>query len=370
MRDRGSSSRGRRIVVVLALAGVSFGLALAVSEVALRTIGWSRRLEVTTNVMARWTVYDPVLRRRNQPGFVDDRLGIRINALGLRGDEMSVSKPAGTIRVACLGDSTTFGIFKNAPGDIRATSAYPAALATVLRDAGYDHVEVVNAGTLGATSAYGLALFLTTLRPLAPDVLIVRLAANDHSMIRGHEAPVLASDAEYVVLRDLPTWSLHLELVQLLFDSYHQWLSTKPWATTGHQVPLDRYDLNLRRLVADARAAGTNVLFLDYPYRELSRGLSPGEALPNYFVDAASLEDLHAIHAKYQAEAERVARETGSAYLRTEDALRAAPGPVFTDYDLSHLNDDGARLLARLVFEKLRALGWLGAPRAVASGTS
>jgi hypothetical protein len=161
-----------------------------------------------------------------------------------------------------------------------------------------------------------------------------------------------------------------LELVRLAFHAYRQWLATRPWATSGHQVPLDRYELNIRRLVADARAGGTRVLFLDFPYRELSRGLSPGDSLPNYFDDVKTLDELHAVHATYQAVTERVARETGSAYLRTEDALRAAPTSVFTDYDMSHLNDDGARLLARLVFEELRTLGWLGAPAKVsASGT-
>ncbi len=127
-------------------------------------------------------------------------------------------------------------------------------------------------------------------------------------------------------------------------------------------MPLDRYERNLRRLVADAHAGGTRVLFLDFPYRELSRGLSPGESFPNYFDDVKSLEELHAVHATYQEVTERVARETGSAYLRTEDALRAAPKPVFTDYDLSHLDEDGARLLARLVFEDVRRRGWLGEP--------
>ena len=122
----------------------------------------------------------------------------------------------------------------------------------------------------------GLTLFLTTIRPLAPDVLVVRLGNNDHSLIRGHESPPLATDAEYTALRDLPAWSLHLEVVRLAFHAYRRWLATKPWATTGRQVPLDRYERNLRRLVADAHTGGTRVLFLDFPYRELSRGLSPG----------------------------------------------------------------------------------------------
>ena len=357
-----AASRMRRTVAGMVLGAVSFAVALGLTEVGLRTVDWSRRLETSSNFWATWAVYDPVLLRKNQPGFVDDKLGIHINALGLRGEEIAVSKPAGTTRIVCLGDSTTFGVFKSGPGDLRASSAYPTALAAALRDAGYSHVEVVNAGVLGATSASGLTLFLATLRPLAPDVLVVRLGNNDHSLIRGRESPPLATDAEYTALRDLPGWALRSEVVRLAFHGYRRWLATKPWATTGRQVPLDRYERNLRRLVADAHAGGTRVLFLDFPYRELSRGLSPGESFPNYFDDVKSLEELHAVHATYQAVTERVARETGSAYLRTEDALRAAPKSVFTDYDMSHLDEDGARLLARLVFDEIRKRGWLGEP--------
>jgi lysophospholipase L1-like esterase len=367
MVARGASSRVRRTLAGLAVGAASVALALGLAELGLRAAGWPRRLEVSSNFWATWAVYDPVLLRKNQPGFVDETLGIHINALGLRGDEIAPSKPAGTIRIACLGDSTTFGVFKYGPGDLRASSAYPAALAGVLRDAGYTRVEVVNAGVLGATSASGLTLFLTTLRPLAPDVLIVRLGNNDHSLIRGRESPPLALDGEYAVLRGLPAWTLRSEVVRLAFHAYRRWLATKPWATSGRQVPLDRYERNLRRLVADARAGGTRVLFLDFPYRELSRGLSPGESFPNYFDDVKSLEELHAVHASYQQVTERVARETGSAYLRTEDALRAAPTSVFTDYDMSHLDEDGARLLARLVFEDLRTRGWLGTPAGITS---
>lgn len=370
MTKRPASSRLRSTIAGSALALASVVLTLGVLEFGLRAVGWAPRSEASPQLWATWMVYDPVLTRTNQPGFVDDARNVRINRLGLRGDEIAPSKPAGTIRIVCLGDSTTFGIFKNGPGDMRTSSAYPTALATMLRDAGYRHVEVVNAGRLGATSASALALYLTTLRALAPDVLVVRLGNNDHSLLRGHEAPALATDAEYTVLRALPHWAFRSQLVRLAFHVYRGWLATKPWATTGRQVPLDRYELNLRRLVADARAARTRVLFLDFPYRELSRGLSPGDSFPNYFDDVNTLEELHAVHATYQVVTERVARDTGSAYLRTEPAMRAAPTPVFTAYDLSHPNDDGARLLATLVLGELRRLGWLGDPGAVGvSGT-
>jgi lysophospholipase L1-like esterase len=344
----------------IAMAVASVVLALVGVELGLRAIGWSHRLATSSNVWARWIVYDPILVRRNEPGYVDEKLGIRVNALGLRGDEIATPKPPGTIRVVCLGDSTTFGVFKNEPGDIRASSAYPAAMAEQARDRGLSRVEVVNAGTLGATSTSGLALFLAVLRRLEPDVLVVRLGNNDHTLIRG-EPPPLSTEAEYVALKALPAWALRSEVVRLAFHGYRRWLATRPWALAGHHATLERYEQNIRRLVAEAHAIGTRILFLDFPYRAIERGLSPGESFPNFFDDVQSLEELHAVHATYEAATVRIARDTGDEYLRTEDAIRAAPFPVFTDYDLSHLNDDGARLLGALVLNRLQELGWLGA---------
>src|SRR5215470_10073537 len=115
----------RRAVATAALALASVVVALAAVEIGLRLVGFSTRLATSSNPWAHWVVYDPVLVRVNRPGYVDDALGIRIDALGLRGDEVAVAKPPGTVRIVCLGDSTTFGVFKNAPGDLRASASYP-----------------------------------------------------------------------------------------------------------------------------------------------------------------------------------------------------------------------------------------------------
>ena len=44
----------------------------------------------------------------NQTAWIDDGL-VTTNALGLRGEEPVRPKPAGTVRVLTIGDSTTFG---------------------------------------------------------------------------------------------------------------------------------------------------------------------------------------------------------------------------------------------------------------------
>ena len=98
----------------------------------------------------------------------------RHNALGYRGDDVMVPKPAGVFRIVCLGGSTTYD------SDIEDwTSAYPSQLGRVLRERGYARVETVNAGAAGWTSWESLIDFELRVLDLEPDLVIVHDALND-----------------------------------------------------------------------------------------------------------------------------------------------------------------------------------------------
>ena len=74
--------------------------------------------------------------------------------------------------MVCLGDSLTAGYGLPSPEE-----AYPALLERKLADAGY-HVEVINAGVSGDTSAGGLRRLDWSLQGDVK-VLIVALGGND-----------------------------------------------------------------------------------------------------------------------------------------------------------------------------------------------
>ena len=98
----------------------------------------------------------------------------RINALGLRGDLPATPKPAGSLRVLAVGDSTTFG------WGVNDGETYGAELQRLLAEADPERaVSVVNAGV----SAYNLKQSAGLLRRLAPaldpDVVLVGLFWND-----------------------------------------------------------------------------------------------------------------------------------------------------------------------------------------------
>ncbi|HKY33391.1 MAG TPA: hypothetical protein VJV23_12700 [Candidatus Polarisedimenticolia bacterium] len=92
---------------------------------------------------------------------------IAVNSLGYRGEEISVEKPPGTVRIVALGGANTFG--RHVEGD----DAWPARVGAMLRDRWEDRfVESINAGAPGLSlqdqidhlEAGGLAL--------DPDVIV------------------------------------------------------------------------------------------------------------------------------------------------------------------------------------------------------
>ena len=95
---------------------------------------------------------DEDLLWRNRAGYAADDKHGPINALGLRGPEISEEKPPGTGRILSLGESTTFG------SQLRWDETYSHRLEEMLREAGRP-VEVLN-GAVRAWSTVQSTRFL------------------------------------------------------------------------------------------------------------------------------------------------------------------------------------------------------------------
>ncbi len=96
------------------------------------------------------------------------------NSHGFRGPEVRLPKPPGTVRIACIGGSTTVWGFRD-------TLTYPAMLQHMLREAypaQADRIEVVNCGIYGLNSAEDPAL-VEEVAALEPDLLVQYNLIND-----------------------------------------------------------------------------------------------------------------------------------------------------------------------------------------------
>jgi lysophospholipase L1-like esterase len=241
--------------------------------------------------------FDPQLFWRFKPNQVLDAHGIyrrpvRINAHGFRGPDFEDQKPPRTFRVACLGDSTTFG------WSVADDETFPAQLAPLLQRAcPARRVETLNLGVTGYTSCQGRVLMERSVVNWRPDLVIFAFGPNDR-------LPALKSDREHQANR---TWDIgpvtlflsHFQLYKLLkagvvyLENRGRGLSLDPKTyipRLRRKVSPDEYADNLRAVKAlcDRIGADLIIIAVDYPSlppdqvdRELRRqARETGAAMP------------------------------------------------------------------------------------------
>ncbi len=188
---------------------------------------------------------------------------VRINRLGYRGPDPAPDKPPRTFRVACLGDSTTFGWM------VREEEAYPALLGARLEArSGGRQVEALNFGAPEHTT-FRARFVLEDALPLRPDVVVLAYGFNDSDLFEDEEV-LHASRQTH------PESLLGWRLRRLLSGSYlYRWLAAKraalrPPRPADSSPPMDvrrvsseKMEANLRSLAARARGAGADVVFVD-----------------------------------------------------------------------------------------------------------
>ena len=103
---------------------------------------------------------------------------IALNAEGFRSPPITKEKRPGALRIACIGDSWTFGM------NVNQDATYPGRLEALLKQQrpGVD-LEVMNFGVLGYSSFQGLQLLKSRVLDLHPDVLVIGFGMNDSSVV-------------------------------------------------------------------------------------------------------------------------------------------------------------------------------------------
>ncbi len=174
--------RGR--LLALAIGVVLAGALLGAAEVATRLLlpgsvlqpsaSFSKETAEFERLHSEGIELDPYRVYRLAPDQHTD--SIHVNRLGLRGAEPAVPKPAGVLRVLCLGGSVVFGY-----GTGSDAAAPPAVLERLLRSAVPPprRVEVVNAGIGGYVSRQELVLLQELVSRLEPDLVVAVDGGND-----------------------------------------------------------------------------------------------------------------------------------------------------------------------------------------------
>lgn len=273
----------------------------------------------------------------------------QVNDMGLRGPEVPIPKARADVRIACLGDSCTFG------SHVRLEDTYGWLLQEHLQDRLPDRrVQVILAALPGYSSYQSLALFRKHIAPRKPDITILYVGGyNDYVPAIGASDNVrgakLAAERDSLWRR----WRLVRLPARLMGPepklTRAQYVAAfeKGEAPDGRRVPLADFQTNLRDLIAAAQEVG-RVLVLVPP-------------LPQ-----ATLEK-HAIALDYRETVRSVAQATGARLVDPTAAFAARQAPTDADLpkhqeghwpcfvDWVHPSVLGHRLLATALQESLKS---------------
>jgi len=198
----------------LVFAGFSLLLFLLLAEGGLRARSYLRYGGAGTEVSDRLRVLNREIGIYELvPGaeVKSAKLNVKINSLGFRGPEIALEKPAGVVRIACLGASTTYC------AEVPNEATWPARLQEILaRQHPEVRFEVVNAAVPGYVSSDCLKALQHKVLPLEPDLVIYYEADNEFARDTrrlAQERGLLAAGGGNV-----PGWARALSRLSLLFD--------------------------------------------------------------------------------------------------------------------------------------------------------
>lgn len=141
-----------------------------------------------------WSERDRIaLLRRFNPRVPEEfannpKWDVQLNSEGYRSGEIRTEKTPSSIRIACLGDSWTFGM------PVRQNETYPRRLLDRLHEERPDlQYEVLNFGVLGYSSFQGLQLLKTRVLDFHPDIVVVGFAMNDSEVAGYRDKDVMSA---------------------------------------------------------------------------------------------------------------------------------------------------------------------------------
>lgn len=226
-----------------------------------------------------WTIW------RFKPNLTDqhwDWTTFSTNNMGFRGTERIGKKPAGAIRILCLGDSVTFGFRvpmtrKDRPMEFdRSDLPYPAVIEQLLREANPGReIEVINMGTPGHTSGQGLALLRRDIAWLQPDIVTACFGWNDVSFRNEPDAKSFPGDFAHLLHRRLLNRSqAMIYLTRWMRERREAEAKAKsaaaptPAPSPTERVPEADYISNHLEIAKLARAHGASTLFVSAVFRD------------------------------------------------------------------------------------------------------
>lgn len=339
----------------------AFLLFFGLAECGLRAVGF--RFEPAVGYMRfnfpnpneLYNVFEPDPARlwRMRPGFDFGQGFEPLNGHGFRGPWFGDEKRSGTIRVACLGDSVTFG---------RPDASYPAMLGEALETAAGSSVEAVNLGVPGYTTWQGKHVLDDVLWGHSPDIVIILFGWNDHWLAMGHadKDQVVGGGGPPAVASPLGKSRVYQALLRTVAEG--RALASPPERVL--RVSPEDYRSNLEAMVEACEKAGARPV-LATAVSAIDTGEVPDFLTHLNFIEEGT--DLAELHGKYNDIVRDVARDKGVLLIDLDRGFEGRDSrALFEDpaKDLVHPNRAGYEVMVGLMASALaKEIGSSGGTR-------
>ncbi|MBN2302105.1 MAG: hypothetical protein JXN60_06255 [Lentisphaerae bacterium] len=294
---------------------------------------------------------------------------ISINSLGFRSPAISLKKPSGTFRVACVGGSAVY--------DTRVSmdQTWAVQLQDALQKCFPDRVfEVVNAGIPSRTTADTIVNLALRVLPIDPDVVIVMHGINDQKPNRypgfkddyshWYPPPVRAYVNFWHRIIDRSLLGSHIRY-RLLFvlnpARKDNWRGEKlKRYDTVEKAGLNAYRRNIESIIGMCRIHGVEVVIatVGHSLKE-NADWNPGMGTRNplvYYHECLTFQGIENAFMEYNRINREVAAEQGCVLV---DIERLLPEGKEHYQDDVHFNSKGSRLVAELFAREVPWKEWI-----------
>lgn len=343
LSDRAKAALAAALVVVLIV------LLVAAAEVAVRVrqamkYGYAGSLDQMYQLDERTGLRVPRAGSTFGP--------IEINGLGFRGSELTMPKPAGTVRLAFLGASTTFSAEASSN-----QAVWPHLVTEAFRRQFPGKVfDYVNGGVPGYTVASSLRNLELRVAPLAPDLIVIYHGTNDLSgelrriaAASGVARNISPPEASWLSRHSL-LWNLVSKNLRLLVAQQGSGSHSMPAISFDPETLGAGFREDLTRLVRAAKATGVPVAIATFSVHmregqsdEQRRRAMQSAALYMPGFDAYGLIKAYG---RYNQLIGEVARSEGAILVGDENRI---PGDPMHFVDSVHFTDAGNRAQAERV---------------------
>ncbi len=298
------------------------------------------------------SIYEPdeLLGRRPRPGATlqGHARSLTINRWGFRGQDIPKRKPPGTIRIAAIGDSVTFGM---EAGTDEAT--WVTRLGRLLNNTqNATRYDMLNGAVPGYRLATSIARLTERIAPFQPDIVIALHVASEipahgkRQLSAARAAPPARSGLAKIAQRH----SLLLNLIRVNTVSFRAKHSPQQRHGRLDDRGIVEYIERLESLVEICRQHGRRLVLCT-----CARSFGDDAAPTDQYTLAAtalanspflSLEGLNDAYARYNQAVRSVARKHG---ILLVDLDRVIPKRRIYFVDAVHLTDAGHGLVAEAV---------------------